>query len=318
MAARQHFVPQFYLNGFVDPSSKGSRNPYLWVVDLQNRTIRRKSPKNVAHTIGFYDWKEVKDRAPSIEFLYSQVEGRVAPIINKLKGHRFELSSEDRYNLSIFLGLQLTRVPRSRKASIDALSKSVQNRIRDLANDDEQLQTSLKIFNAKNERTANTLTVESIKDFINKKKFIIRPNPDYILQIILRSGLEFSRIMLTMNWLFVTTTQEECFFTSDMPVALLTPDGKPRKVDFESGCNPEPEIYFPISPSSILLLQHKAPENVVSVDADKVKEINRRIFPTIDRYAFCSSEQQGKWALEQRASRTNEAVDDNIHREQEE
>ena len=301
MGRRHHFVPQFYLDAFVDPSSRGHSNPYLWVVDLQNRTVERRSAKNVARITGFYEWKELGDRAPSIESIYSQIESRTALVMRKLWNGDFILTDKERYHLSIFLGLQFTRTPRFRNASNDASIKYALDWINSLVNDDKRLQASVDSYNMKEGSANAVLTTESIKNFITNGRFKITPHADYTLQMVLRAGIEFSKLIFTMHWLFVLSTEKACFFTCDVPVALLTPDAKPRKVDLEGAHNPELEMSFPISPSCMLLLQdHGFPEALASAGDDVVNEINRRIFPVIDRYVFCSSGHQGRWAIEQR------------------
>ena len=90
--AKHHFVPQFYLKGFVDPASEGRPNPYLWVVDLQSQILQRRAPKNVASLTGFYDGAALGNGAPTIETLYSQIERKAALVIGRLRGHNFTLS----------------------------------------------------------------------------------------------------------------------------------------------------------------------------------------------------------------------------------
>ena len=292
LATTHHFLPRFYLNAFVDPSSRDLRNPFLWVVELQSKILKQKAPKNVASITGFYDWRELKAIAPLIEPIYSQIESRTACVMRKLWNGDLGLTDKDKYHLSIFLGLQLTRTPRFRRASQDAMIKYVLDRAENLVGDEECLQKSLDKFN-----------VEDIKSFVKNRRFNVVPNPDHILQMTLKSGLAFSVLIFAMQWLFVIAREELRFFTSDVPVALLTPDAKPRRIDFDAYYNSELEISFPISPSCILLLREQEfPENVAFAGDDVVNEINRRIFPVADKYVFCSSEQQGRWVLAQEIS----------------
>ncbi|MBM4432652.1 MAG: DUF4238 domain-containing protein [Chloroflexi bacterium] len=301
MGKKHHFVPQFYLKAFVDPNSLGRNTPYLWVADLHGATVGQRSVKNVACITGFYDWKELGNRAPSIEPILSQIEGRTATIMSKLRNGDFKLTEKERYYLSIFLGLQLARTPRFRKAGHDALVKYALEQANSLVDDNQRLQKSLDEWNARNKQSDVLLMSGGVRDFVKNKRFNIVPNPDYILGVTIKAGLELSELIFLMRWLFVLSAKEACFFTCDVPVALLTPDAKPRKVDFKGFQNPEIEISFPISPSCMLLLRNRDfPESSVSVGDDVVNEINRRIFPVVDRYVFCSSEQQGRWALAQR------------------
>jgi len=296
--AKHHFVPQFYLKAFIEPESGGSRNPYLWVVDLQSRTLRRRAPKNVAYITGFYDWDKHGDRAPSIEAIYSQIEGKAASVIGALRAHDFGLSLEDRFDLSNFLGFQLTRTPRFRQAAVDALTKHAQEWLQEHVQDTELLEARLRDYSRG--KQDSTLTVESIRDFVENKRHTLTPGTDYVMGRTMEAGLEFARIVFEMNWSVLLAAEGSSFFTSDQPVALLTPDARPRKLDRRTGRIPELEMSFAVSPAcSLLLHQEKVQEHIVSLDGEQVAEINRRTFPVVNRYVFCSSEQLGKWALGQ-------------------
>jgi len=97
-----------------------------------------------------------------------------------------------------------------------------------------------------------------------------------------------------MEWVLLISEDMD-FFTTDQPVSLFTRDGKPP-TDFEA----EVSMFFPISPSLLLLLQReRPPEYLGYIEAEQVALINRKLLSVTDRYVFCSSEQLGKWALEQ-------------------
>ena len=117
----------------------------------------------------------------------------------------------------------------------------------------------------------------------------------------LRSGLEFSELIFIIDWLFILASDKARFFTCDVPLAPLTPDARPIKVDLKDYHNPELELSFPISPICMLIMRgNYLPKAPIYANDGLVNEINRRIFPIVDRYVFCSSEAQAKWALKQR------------------
>ena len=55
MGDRHHYVPQFHLKGFTDPSSSSSADPWLWIADCADGEVRRRAPKNLAWERGLYD-----------------------------------------------------------------------------------------------------------------------------------------------------------------------------------------------------------------------------------------------------------------------
>ena len=81
-----------------------------------------------------------------------------------------------------------------------------------------------------------------------------------------------------------------------------TPATALDRINFKAR-NEHLEISFPISPSCTLWMHARSERpdiikvDVNEVDSDVVKELNRRILPTIQRYTYCSSERQAKWVL---------------------
>jgi len=51
---KQHYVPAFYLRSFADPGCPPDYEPYLWVVDLDDGKIRRRSPAKTALLTDYY------------------------------------------------------------------------------------------------------------------------------------------------------------------------------------------------------------------------------------------------------------------------
>jgi hypothetical protein len=52
---RDHYIPQGYLRGFIDPSRKEHPRP-LWYLDISKNRWSAKSPKEIGHRRGFYDY----------------------------------------------------------------------------------------------------------------------------------------------------------------------------------------------------------------------------------------------------------------------
>jgi hypothetical protein len=52
---RDHYLPQGYLKGFVDPARKKQSKP-LWCFDLHSKKWRERSPKEIGYINGFYDY----------------------------------------------------------------------------------------------------------------------------------------------------------------------------------------------------------------------------------------------------------------------
>jgi Protein of unknown function (DUF4238) len=55
MAGRNHYVSQFHLRGFIDPTAERSKDPWLWLADCKTGTIKQRSPKNFGWSRGLFD-----------------------------------------------------------------------------------------------------------------------------------------------------------------------------------------------------------------------------------------------------------------------
>ena len=110
---KHHYVPACYLRAFVDPRCHPKHEPYLWVVDLDRGTIKRRSPDNTAALTDYYAVGEGPNRYDVEEYL-SAVESQTAPVLLKLLGDCPTIDSNDKGVLSYFAALQLVRVPQFR------------------------------------------------------------------------------------------------------------------------------------------------------------------------------------------------------------
>jgi uncharacterized protein DUF4238 len=80
MSSRDHYVSQFHLRGFTDPTATKPQEPWLWVGDCATGSIKRRSPKNVAWSTDLFAGPGgLADREASIEtYLSTHVESPAA------------------------------------------------------------------------------------------------------------------------------------------------------------------------------------------------------------------------------------------------
>lgn len=80
MGTRDHYVSQFHLQGFTDPTATQPNEPWLWVGDCTSGSVARRAPKNFAWTRNLFSGPGgLGDRAASIErYLATQVESPAA------------------------------------------------------------------------------------------------------------------------------------------------------------------------------------------------------------------------------------------------
>jgi hypothetical protein len=83
---RDHYLPQGYLRGFIDPAREGVPQP-LWKLDIGSKQWSERSTKQLGHITGFYDYAgEVPEIAslPSSDEIFSELENKFPIIREKL------------------------------------------------------------------------------------------------------------------------------------------------------------------------------------------------------------------------------------------
>ncbi len=76
MSKRQHYVSQFHLRAFADPESVKSPDPWLWVGNLNQQSVKRRSPVNFGWAREIFDFPGASENLE--EFLSQEVEGPAA------------------------------------------------------------------------------------------------------------------------------------------------------------------------------------------------------------------------------------------------
>jgi len=116
----QHYIPQFYLRGFTDPSVTDGKMPWLWMRTKESSTIVRKAPKNLAAEIGYY----AIENADGLDFVTVEnelavIESRAAFALRKFLdgpvGHR-----KIEPDLATFVAWLAVRVPWFARAAEEA------------------------------------------------------------------------------------------------------------------------------------------------------------------------------------------------------
>ena len=265
---RHHFIPQFYLRGFVDPSSPKDHVPYLWVYRRGQAEPQKRAPKNVAVISHFYSVDvEGVGRDSRVEDLLSRIESEVAPICRRLRNSEDALSEEDRAALAKFIAWMYFRVPGVRETRDNVF--------------DDLSQLILQMTDAHYEdfppeqREAIGLSREELKQAISGEERHFQASQAVHLWHTLRHAERFVPLFLKMNWAFLHSPQGSVFVTSDCPVVPLNPQLSTR-VERVGIATPGVEVTFPVSAHLCLLLTWEGPTAYVDIGEHKVAQINSR------------------------------------------
>ena len=105
---RLYYVPQFYLEGFLD-------NSCIWAYKKGTDKIFSTDPKNVALQTHYYNYTvetvERKMDSDSFEEAFSKIENGVAPIITKIS-KRENINGEEKNLIANFIVLQILHLRR--------------------------------------------------------------------------------------------------------------------------------------------------------------------------------------------------------------
>jgi hypothetical protein len=110
---RDHYLPQGYLRGFIDPA-RGTESQPLWVLDVRYNKWYMKAPKQVAHGEGFYDYAgdspELQDLETADE-AFLELENAFPTVRDKLIFEEFRHWKHHRKFLFRFMQMLRARSP---------------------------------------------------------------------------------------------------------------------------------------------------------------------------------------------------------------
>lgn len=293
---RQHYVAQFHLAGFTQPSDK-HRTEMLWLADTETKIVRQTSTRNVGVEELFYDWRDTSwwkegGGPPEIEQFLGNIEERAAPIFRRFAAIDFKnlrLTDEDRYHISNYIGLQLTRTPLALELVDGTLRSVVDRKIQELA-DDPAFEEKWRRFVASRTDAAGFPGAEITREQIKASPPRLVPHRDRSLGLSLFAGFKVSERIFEMPWC-VLVAPEALFFTSDHPVFMHSVNNDPRTV----------EVSLALS-SRVRLVAHGKPRpagrgNIIYLTERGTETCNRLVLQAVHRFFFCPTEPLAQWTL---------------------
>ncbi len=86
---RDHYLPQGYLKGFIDPSRQHLARP-LWHFDIQNRAWSERSPREIGYRFGFYDYAGDATPTETADDTFTEYESLFPRVRAQLVADNFE------------------------------------------------------------------------------------------------------------------------------------------------------------------------------------------------------------------------------------
>jgi hypothetical protein len=202
----KHYVPQKYLCGFADPWAQKS----IWQFDKQTERFSDNalSIKRVAQRREFYN-EETEEKITRL------VEAPGNVVLDKLRMGHFDLSDQDRVDLSVYMATMVKRVPRNRDRGHKLAPKS-------LARVTDELREEIRIA----ERVGH-ISSESAEQYLAETdrvsaEFAVKTPRDVVDQIESPWPTEqMVEVIYSMHWRFGLANGSNYFITSDNPRVLL-------------------------------------------------------------------------------------------------
>lgn len=283
---RHHFIPRFYLEGFVDPHNK----PYVWTYEKGNIDIIKASPADIAVQKHYYSFttEEGSKDSESFEDLFATIESNVAPLVSKLEQQK-GLGEDEKKLFSYFLAFMMTRVPNFRNDIEESNSDVVKRIAMWMAGDSKCFEAMIENYE-KDTGEDIGIPINELREFVlDDSRYSIKTNPEFSLFIILELSKSFARVFYKMNWLFLMATDENKFLTSDNPLYYFDPTYDPKSPFGVGLINKNIQVTIPISNRlAILAGWNFKKDNYFKANGLLVRGINKRTIISALRYVYAS------------------------------
>jgi hypothetical protein len=283
--ARQHYIPVFYLMGFVDEACPPGQEPYLWVYQKGRTAPFRRAPRNVAARLHFYSVVTAEHNQDLVaEELLSSIESRAARAWRRLSDGTLRLSKEARGDVATFVASLAVRTPRIR-AAINAPMDGVARRVIELtlAHYDELTGA---------QRDAIELSRAQLQHACAPGMFRFEASRPLQVGAMLSVIPGIARMVYDMQWAVLHSSEEHPFVTCDSPVVLVNPclpSSWPGGAWFSQ---PGVEITLPIEAHSAMLLTWEGAETHRDLPPRGTAEINLRTVRAAANQVYAPGELQ--------------------------
>lgn len=287
---RHHYVAQFHLRGFLDPSSDNTPDPWLWVGSCADGDVRRRSPRNFGWERGLYDvpGAQSSDDAKLETLLTEKVEGPAAAALREYAARAIGAHGAAPPELMHYLAWAAARTP--------AMRLLYQRWIDEMPNDGEMVEAPPDWLTVMNDRER----LHHMEHPEYRRRDVAASDVDKLRaegwRLIL-SDLDFGELLHVqaiylaqrhfprLTWIPLSAPEGRSFILSDRPVvwgfggALDVPAAELR--------NPKVQLFAPLT--SKLALMAVGPAGVIP-EAVRPEDVNRIMACSADEWIVGSSE----------------------------
>lgn len=276
---KHHYLPRFYLEGFKVEPQKGKKS-HIWQIEKGNPhvyycpAIEDTGCIRDFHTIDFHD--EEPDHT-SVEKMLSDFELEQSALVREIV--RTEKIKDSQIEaLSIFISLMRYRVP--------SFAQHVEESLRNAVRDSFKILYQAGKFGDPPPELKKLIESKGIDKAIEFKISNWK-----ILSQMFSVGLSPESIGPLTNYKFhlYVSNSNNCFITSDNPVALFHPDYKNIRPYGVGLAIAGTEVTFPLTSKFLVLASRDIKPGTTSAAEADIKEFNRRTIVMGERYIYASN-----------------------------
>ena len=286
---RQHHVPRFYLEYFVD------QNGDVWTYDNTKKTIRNSIPKETAIESNLYSGLNEQGKyIDAIEKLLEGIEDKAAAIYPKVMRNEI-ITGQERADFSMFIATLYTRSPAMMNTYAEMTGYMAQHITSATMSNRTHFESSINEY----DQAQGTITTQMERD---KLFAFAKDKSNYTIQVDKKRGLSalgiadaIAPIILDMNW-FVFESVDQHLITSDNPVVQVNPITDRHPVYGDGGfINRNSNISLPLSNRFLLGLAwlEVQPNKIRAITKQKGRSMNTQRAYFAERYLYASQRDAG-------------------------
>jgi Protein of unknown function (DUF4238) len=279
---RQHFVPQFYLRGFVGETGM------LFVIDRPSKKSFRTPPKNVAAERDF-NRVDVEGMDPNaIEKDLAEFESKVAPALKRVKAAKSLDDKKDRDAAMNLICALAIRNPRQRARINDFVAELMQRAGETIVATKEQWESLVRRMKAAGiGDDSSSVPYEEMKKFIKERRYKIEVRNELNVSLEIDEHDSLLQYLSARRWqILVANEGSGGFVTTDVPVCITWLDGQGHWM-FPPGFGLlGTQVIFPISTNLALRGTFEGEENVVDADIFTVASINSILISNAEKQIY--------------------------------
>lgn len=280
---RHHYVPKFYLAGFMASATKAD---LLWVFDKKTNKSWKSKPGNAAFERDFFR-ADLPGLSPDIfENALSEFESKASGVLKDLIRTVSMPSGESFIILMNLIALMATRIPGFRHAIAEPLSDISKFILKMLVSSPDKFKALVRKMKRNGFNTLENVPYSRVKEFVESDEYEISVSRGWLIRYQLESAGFIVPLLFKRNWtLAFIDNSEFSFITSDRPVVLMW--AKPMPRSWSPGfALPDTKLIFPLGKRLVLLGRFEGFSQIVKATMSQVAAINSSIRIFSERYIY--------------------------------